>query len=182
MTRQTQAQKQAEAKKAESVEAVVDDMTADAMETAIERRKADHDNTSDQELIELLMRTQKEAEELKAELAKVKADNAAKSIEDDVKAAAKGAGVSPDKAVTFWLADPRSQLRLWDAESQDYIKFHGGKFIAVNDHQVELIEKHLAGVAFKQDREKAHSPHPVTGYAPLSDAAYDAHIALVTRA
>ena len=187
MARQTEAQK-ADAERLKNAEQAAQDLMAgdgDAAATqdaAVATRVAEHDNTADKALVAQMTAKDIEAAELKAEIDKLRAELAQKQQAGAPVTNAAGEEVSASKAVTFWLADPRSAYRIYDEESQGYIQFRGGKYIATNQREVDLIEQHAAGIAFKQDRDKAIGPHPTTGYSPLSDAAYQAHVNLVTRA
>lgn len=147
-----------------------------AEDAAVAARVAEHDNSADKELVAQLTATDVDPADLLREIEELKAELAAKDSKGASKSSGKGSANE-----TFWLADPRSNMRLFNPETNDYIKFRNGRYTAQTKQEVELIEKHLASIAFKEDRKNARKPHPVTGYAPLSDAAYDAHVELVSR-
>ena len=147
-----------------------------AEDAATAARVAEPEKSADKELLDQLTASDVNPDDLLREIEELKAQLAAKAEKDAPKSSGKGSANE-----TFWLADPRSNMRLFNEETNDYIKFRNGRYTAQTKQEVELIEEHLASIAFKQDRENPRKPHPTTGYAPLSDAAYDAHVELVSR-
>ena len=181
MARQTQAQR--EQAESERIAAEAAEIIANQEEGgAVEARVREHPNQSDAALTRVLTDSEIQVEELKKQIDELNAKLAAQQAADAPITDADGEEVSPSKAVTFWLADPTSDMRLYNEETKDYIQFHAGRYIATNQHEVDLIETHMAGTAYRQDRDTPIGPHPTSGYSPLSDAAYQAHVNLVTRA
>lgn len=90
---------------------------------------------------------------------------------DEEKPKAEEKGYEP---VTFWLGNPELNIRLYK-NGFERVKFVNGRFTTRTAEQEELIRKHLKGVAFEEDTDRAYGPHPGSGYAPKSRDAYEAH-------
>ncbi|WP_334109103.1 hypothetical protein [Methylobacillus sp.] len=83
--------------------------------------------------------------------------------------------------VTFWLADPRNNVRIAVPERRgEWIVFHNGHYTAQTQDEYDAIQSAIGYKVWEQNRNKAPKPHPISGYAPLSDEAYEAHVELVT--
>lgn len=78
------------------------------------------------------------------------------------------------KPVRFWLADPQLRLQVKVPGTRDFLRFNNGKFTAQTQQEYDLIK--ATGMAFEDDEPKEPiKPHPQTGYAPQSFAAYQEH-------
>ena len=82
--------------------------------------------------------------------------------------------------VTFWLADPRNGVRLYNEATDDWVVFTGGQFTAQTQEEYDLVKREIGWKAWEEDMTKAPSPNPISGYAPKSTDALNAHIELVT--
>lgn len=84
------------------------------------------------------------------------------------------------KPTTFWLADPRNGVRLFNPDTQDWLVFTGGSYTAQTQQEHDLIVRELGHKAWEEDMTKAPAPNPISGYAPKSSDALNAHIELIT--
>lgn len=74
----------------------------------------------------------------------------------------------------FWLANPQLGLKIKVPGTSRFLKFKNGKAVAKSQQEYDLIK--ATGMAFEQDDLKEPiKPHPQTGYAPQSMAAYQEH-------